>query len=604
MAEIWSSASYAFNGFAMPPLTVALAMLHIGMVTLRREGKNPVSLAFLAMIGALALWLVGDGFCFLSAVPAVALFWGRLADTGVFLLPLVCFRFSLIVLQLAAEHRRSLRGVWIATVPLLVLLHLQEGFLVGVRRYSWGYYPQLGPHSLWLPLLLMLVGCYCLYLYRREAGRWPPGSYRRLRARSFLFAFAILMTGFVDFLPAYGFAVYPTGYLSALGFIIIATRTIRIYRLQGITPSRAADAIVATMQDGLLLLDERGVVRVVNQAVCVMLGVAREKLIDRPLRQYLDILPMLPADSDAVVRREMDFRRGDRVEISLEFTLSRLGATDAEDNAIVCILRDTTERKRMELERGKAQEILEKRVAERGRELALAHARLLHSEKLRAVGMLTASIAHEVGGPVFAVRNTLEGVLKSDCTCADNPDVREMLQAGIEECGRVGKLLRNLRDLQSPSSGGMETADLHRLIEDIFTLCRKRFEHGTIRVDRKFAAGPLPVTVVPDQIKQLLLNLMSNAVEAMPKGGVLTVSTQWRADEIRLSVRDSGSGIAPEDLPRVFEPFFTRKEEQFGSGLGLYICYHIVRRHGGAIEVESDGRGTAVTVSLPALLSP
>ncbi len=213
------------------------------------------------------------------------------------------------------------------------------------------------------------------------------------------------------------------------------------------------------------------------------------------------------------------------------------------------------------------------------------------------MGKLAASIAHEFGNPLLGIRFALRDLQQRPELTAKDVD---LLLLAEQECDRMRKLIRDLQQFNRPSSGRKTEFDLHRILEDILALhhnllCKKR-----IRVVRAYAAHPVRLQAVEDQIRQVLINLIINATDAMSAGGgILTLSTQVCNDELVLLVRDSGSGIAQEHLDKIFEPFFTTKSAVEGTGLGLPVSYGIIRAHGGRIEVDSEPGCTVFTVVLP-----
>jgi PAS domain S-box-containing protein len=222
---------------------------------------------------------------------------------------------------------------------------------------------------------------------------------------------------------------------------------------------------------------------------------------------------------------------------------------------------------------------------------------LHHVQKMEAMGKLAASIAHEFGNPLLGIRFALRDLQQRPELTAKDVD---LLLLAEQECDRMRKLIRDLQQFNRPSSGRKTEFDLHRILEDILALhhnllCKKR-----VRVVRAYAAHPVRLQAVEDQIRQVLINLIINATDAMSAGGgILTLSTQVCNDELVLLVRDSGSGIAQEHLDKIFEPFFTTKSAVEGTGLGLPVSYGIIRAHGGRIEVDSEPGCTVFTVVLP-----
>jgi len=232
---------------------------------------------------------------------------------------------------------------------------------------------------------------------------------------------------------------------------------------------------------------------------------------------------------------------------------------------------------------------------------------LMRSEKLALTGRLAASLAHEINNPLQSVVGCLD-LAEESLAEGQQADVRQMLQIGAEELQRAATIVTQLRDLNRPSElGNRELVDVKDLLEQVLLLTKKQCRQHHVEVIWE-PGHDLPwLSVVPDEIKQVFLNLVLNAVEAMPDGGQLRIGirqTSIRAlhtDEpegVRITFHDTGVGISPEALSELFDPFYTTKEE--GLGLGLYVSYNIVDAHDGRIDVESRvGEGTTFTLWLP-----
>ena len=225
---------------------------------------------------------------------------------------------------------------------------------------------------------------------------------------------------------------------------------------------------------------------------------------------------------------------------------------------------------------------------------------LLHSEKLSAVGKLSASIAHEINNPLFGIRNVLVR-LKEKAGLDDSN--QEFTELAIQECDRIKNLIRDLQDFNRPTSGMMIPMNVHKIIDTMLLLTRKEFEKKRIKVVKNYSDDVREVAAIADQMKQVFLNLLNNAGEAIDKNGTITITTEAAPDYngIVISIGDTGVGIQPQDLKHIFEPFFTTKAAVKGTGLGLSVTYGIIKRHGGEITIESiPGQGAECTIFLPA----
>ena len=271
---------------------------------------------------------------------------------------------------------------------------------------------------------------------------------------------------------------------------------------------------------------------------------------------------------------------------------------DGRYRKAVGIFRDISELKRVQLELEAINEDLERRVEARTKELQETQKQYLHAEKLSAIGKLSASIAHEFNNPLQGILAIIKGVKKRAVL---EPEDRDLLEAAIGECDRIKELIRSLQDFNRPSSGRRTMIDIHKSLESILLLHKNDFKTKRIRVECDFAAHLPQILAVPDQIKQVLLNLLTNAADACHHPGcTITVRTRGDGETITVAISDTGIGIKPEEIELIFQPFYTTKPEVKGTGLGLSVSYGIVKKHGGSIEVESQpGVGSTFTIRLP-----
>jgi PAS domain S-box-containing protein len=260
--------------------------------------------------------------------------------------------------------------------------------------------------------------------------------------------------------------------------------------------------------------------------------------------------------------------------------------------------REATERKQAEEQIRAMNNGLERMVEQRTRELQETEQQYLHAEKLSAIGTLSASIAHEFNNPLQGIMSILKGLEKRAILEGED---RELLVAAVDECDRMKQLIRSLQEFYRPSSNRKEMMDLQKSIDSLLLLHKSDFNSKRISVKRNYADHLPQILAIPDQIKQVLLNLLTNAADAcLQPGGVITIST-WQEDRsVVVAIKDTGAGIKPENLDLIFQPFYTTKPEVRGTGLGLSICHDIVQKHRGEIRVESrPGEGSTFTVVLP-----
>ena len=269
-----------------------------------------------------------------------------------------------------------------------------------------------------------------------------------------------------------------------------------------------------------------------------------------------------------------------------------------DDDLYLHYLFDITEKQKDKEALKKVNDELEQRVIERTQELQQSHAQLLHSEKLAAVGNLSASIAHEFNNPLQSVMTIIKGIKQF---VALEEQEQELITLALQECNRMKNLITDLRDFFLPTSGESTRVDLRATIEALLLISKKDFHTRKIRIVKRYGDNVPYIMAVSDQIKQVFLNLLNNAADACEGGGEITIITETIGKEnIAVHIKDNGKGISSANIGHIFEPFFTTKQALKGTGLGLSVSYGIIKKHGGRIDVQSTpGQGSAFSVFLP-----
>ena len=249
---------------------------------------------------------------------------------------------------------------------------------------------------------------------------------------------------------------------------------------------------------------------------------------------------------------------------------------------------------------------LEQRVEQKTAELKRAHEHALHTEKMASIGKMAAVLAHEINNPLSGIL-TYAKLLRKWVDQADGAqnkrrEICDSLDLIASESRRCGDLVKNLLTFSRTTPMNLQKANLNQVIDRSLRLVRHQFDLAGIQVQQQLDPDLPLVQCDAAQIEQVLLALIMNAMDAMPQGGNLWLTSFYSGEEnaVRIVVRDDGAGIPADILPRIFEPFLTTKETGRGVGLGLAISQSILERHHGRIEVQSEvGRGTTFTVSLP-----
>jgi two-component system NtrC family sensor kinase len=272
----------------------------------------------------------------------------------------------------------------------------------------------------------------------------------------------------------------------------------------------------------------------------------------------------------------------------------------ASDERLLQTLADQTA---MALENAQLYQSLEDRM----QRLQETQAQLIESEKMGALGRLVASIAHEINNPLQAIQGCLT-LASEEMADERRPDRLARYLTIVEtETERIAAIVRRVRDFYRPTRDQRRLTDLHAVLEGVLELAAEELQHGSVTVEREWGKELPHLQANPDHLVQVFLNIVINAVDAMPEGGTLHIATsldemQGDDGEVRPAVRvafsDTGRGMSEEIQSQLFEPFFTTNPQR--TGLGLSISYQIIRAHEGEIRVQSEEQvGTTFTVLLP-----
>jgi len=346
------------------------------------------------------------------------------------------------------------------------------------------------------------------------------------------------------------------------------------------------DAIFEAASDAILIVDQSGVITSANRKTEEMFGYPREALMGQPLEMLLPerlrgrhIGHRAAYFQEPHVRpmgRGLDLvaRRGDGSEFPVEISLSYMETEDGR--RALAFVTDITRRQAME------------RAARQ-------------AERLSALGRLSAGIAHEVNNPIGIISSRIE-IMLLDAEAQPLPGtVTEDLRVLHRHAQRVARIAHGLLSFARESSAAQEPVDLNHVVEETLLLMEKDLAKGGITIRRSLPSNLPPVHGDPSALQQVVMNLLTNAGDALGRGGVIPLETCVGSGEkgrVRLTVRDTGPGISPDVLPRIFDPFYTTKPD--GTGLGLSISYGIVSEHKGTIDVESlPGRGTTFILTFP-----
>ncbi len=343
-----------------------------------------------------------------------------------------------------------------------------------------------------------------------------------------------------------------------------------------------AERFLRSVIDGsrelITVVDAEGNLEIVNQATSRATGYSEEEVqgksvdilyFESDLAQMLDLQRRL-ADGEENIVFPVSLRCKDGSPLPVEISISPLFDTNGDFSGSVAVARDT-------------------------REVAQLRKALLQSEKLASTGQLAANIAHEVNNPLTIIKNYLHLASEELDESSQNSEILSIIG---EEVERIARIINGLLSFYRPENTWMAPTNVNELIEKLLGFMRITLAKSNITIEDELQPDLPLIILTPDQLYQVLLNMVKNAQEAMPNGGTLRIATWQEKNSLHISITDTGRGIEKNDLDNIFDPFFTTKGST-GTGLGLSISYGIIKSLDGEITVTSKpGKGTTFTIIL------
>jgi PAS domain S-box-containing protein len=589
-AEVLNPADYLVTPHSVGPWVVGVLTATLGITVLFRERGSRVSLALCLLTMSVAVWLLSIGTVYATLHEPLALWWVRTEHVGVTFIPSLVLLFTLVILQRLEEFRAVAWGSLVISGLFYGSILATDWFITGLYRYPWGYYSRYGPLSVAFLVFFFSLLLGSLRLLQVELDRAAPGVPRQ-RIKSLLAAFGVGYLGAVDYLGAYGIPVYPFGYVPVFGFVVLMSATVWRYRLREITPALAAEPIIQTMADALLVLDREGTVRVANQASFQLFGCSRTELVGRPISAALGDLfgqEKIEGLARSGVMREYETHYRTREGRSLTLDITGSVTRDLADDpvAFVFIIRDVTERKQLE-------------------------ERLSQAQKLESLGRLAGEIAHDF-------ETIFKDISRHSALLLNGLDKYGPAHGRVEEIkkdvDRAAELTRQLLTFSGSRQLKPMRLDLNALVTNLRGVLQwmlgKEIEL-TLILDPDLGW----VKADAEQIEQAIIKLVGIAREGMSRIGRLIIETtnvQVAASSpdpqgiarpgkyALLSIRTIGWVVDEGTRTHFFEPFTSMKEQGMATGLKLAVIYGIVKQSGGHIAVENElDYGTVFRIHLP-----
>lgn len=344
------------------------------------------------------------------------------------------------------------------------------------------------------------------------------------------------------------------------------------------------DSVIESATIGITIFDKDGVIEDTNQTFAEQIGLSKEAIIGKHFSDFLDkdsvkiierMLKNISEKENNLTKDTLTIAKPDNSHIILQISIARIKDVEANPGKLMLISEDITHQED-------------------------TYTALLQSEKLALTGRLAASLAHEINNPLQTSIGCL-GLVEEMLDDDDDEDLRVYIEMATEELQRSARIVKKLRDLNRKTDiSEKEPVNLQEIIEGVLILTKNRlYDHNVVPIF-PYQGPPPYVLASRDQIQQVVLNMVMNAIDSQPNGGnlYLDLFETQNPKGYQIKIRDTGKGIPPEVMDNLFEPFFTTKQE--GLGLGLYICKQIIENHNGSIRVESEpNKGTSFTIWLP-----
>ncbi len=700
--------AYTLNIHAIPMFSMGIVTLWLGILVYRANTQSLANRHFLVLCASITMWLGATSIGLCATIPALALSWFKLDNVGVMYISVAFYAFSSEFLQL-----KRFGSIWfgygVATLLALAVLSRQD-FVTGVYHYSWGYFPQWGPAS--VPFFLLFFSYMAIsftdYVRTYKTVTTPI---KRQQIKFVLIAFVIAYLGSVDFFPAFGYELYPFGYIPIFLLTVVVTVAVLRYQLldatlfvsmsatylplapfafllafltdalHDLSPDIVAGTLVITTviftilyvtfqprlqsalnkalfpsrydayntltrfsQTMVMNLDlsnlQTEIVRTLQtvmriEKISLFLleaeqghyrlrashGIDAAQIKTIPLTSHESFANVLLRRNHPIVKEALEQGFSDLDQASLAMMVATLTQIDSE----VCLPLVNKARligfvnlgHKPSLAVYSQDELALLRSLANGASIALDNAMLYEdwkrsqllvrrADRLRSLETIAGGFAHEIRNPL----TTIKTFVQLAPSRRNDPEFMDSFGAVVaEDLARIERLIEEILDYARYMKPKLSLESLNEIVSSCLHFIEIKASSLNISIE-KHLTEQLPHSMVDrQQMKQVLMNLLLNALDAMKAGGGgLTVSTRplTRLDGtrcIQIQVSDTGCGIAPEDLPHIFDPFFTTKHESTehtGTGLGLSIVHQIIQEHSGTIEAHSTvGQGTTFVLTLP-----
>jgi len=644
--------NYFINLHAFPLFIVGTLILFSGVfVCISLKGKNS-GIAFFLMSISGGVWFLGTAMGYLSKNPEIALLWFKIDNVGVVFLSSTVYSFIVSFLRIAEKRKAQISAAYIGSILFSTLILTTNWMETGVHEYFWGYFPMWGFLSY---MFLPFFYSYMIYSFIEILFYYLNGKDQKVKNQLLLFliAFGIAYTSSIDYFATFGISIYPTSFLSmGIYFMVIAYAITKheLMDIRVVITRAAAYGLVG----GLLIASFIGLnsfalpqaaAMAANALLALFWALAAHRLrafIQTPLEEkwitdWYDsdklinhiatrLIPVLAKEEafkiiaeelkSAIKIKNIEIRSGQQ-EIDLkDITQTKTGliiplssseglegalilgqktSEDSYNEKDLTIFRTIMVQAMAIFDRIRPYEKIKKDFEANQKKLYDTERLLARSERIASLANTIREYNHEIKTPLSIIRGEAALLVKEP----RDPKYLEWFKSLVyEQVDRANDIVESTLRLSTPK----ERKEISLNLNDVMDGALKLFPLTGVHLEKELGALP-PVSGDPEDLQLVFINLFKNAVEAMPDGGTLRLKSYWqKTGEESFAVAeiaDTGAGIPPENLDRIFEPFFSSHVTK-GRGLGLSIVFRVIREHLGSIEVKSEvGKGSAFIVKIP-----
>ncbi len=530
--------------FALSGLLILITNLALGIFVLIKTPHIFPNRLWAYFNFAIALWGLGAYKVGSVHDPQSALLWFKIGQIGVITIPVLLLHFSTYFLE--QKNKYLIAGAYLVGTFFLITL-LTGQFITHVKFMFNSFYYPTDPPTLYIIFFFIWIA-YVISTYQLAYKKIKTTSGKQRNKIKYFFLNVTIgyIGGVTNFLPILGINLYPYGNFLVAVFPIGMTLIILKYNLMDINIIIRKSLIYSLLVTTITLI--------------FLISVLVSEHLFNQVIHYQNV-------TASIVMASL---------IALIFTPLKNRIQDLVDRAFF---------KATPMEMARQNEQLRQEIT--------------HSERMKSIAILASGMAHEIKNPLTPIKTFSEQL---PSRLDDKEFLLKFSKIINKEVDRIDSLVQELLNFAKPSLPQLKKVNIHQLIGQTLDLLNNETIRHKINLNASLENKNTLINIDPQQIKQALLNIFLNAIEAMPNGGTLTITTSVIASEAKQSliieISDTGCGINPQDLPHIFDPFFSKKDH--GTGLGLSITHEIIKNHNGKILAESElGKGTTFKIELP-----